>query len=327
MARKGGLGRGLTALIPQASSDVIMDSESPGLREVPIRQIAPNRNQPRRGFDEETLEELAASIKELGILQPLLVRVNDEVHADGDAVSEGGGDADELSYELIAGERRLRAARRAGFTTVPVVVRSADEVASLEQALVENLHRQDLNPLEEAAAYQRLIEEFGYTQERVAQRVGRSRSGVANLLRLFQLTPAVQKLVGDGLLSAGHAKALLAHPDRTYQESLAKRSVRDGLSVRQLEDVVKDRLRMESQLEPDPSESAPPGSPDAGAGEQGSGRAKLRQPGLLELEELLATHLDTRVSISMSARHGKVTVDFADLEDLERIYRRIIGGE
>jgi ParB family chromosome partitioning protein len=190
--------------------------------------------------------------------------------------------------------------------------------------LVENLHRQDLNPLEEAAAYQRLIEEFDHTQEQVAQRVGRSRSAVANLLRLFQLTPAVQKLVGEGLLSAGHAKALLAHPDRAYQESLAMRSVRESLSVRQVEELVKERLALESRLEDEapagPSPTSPVGNEPSPPG------GKLRPPGLLELEELLADHLDTRVAISMSAKRGRVTIEFADLEDLERIYRRIIGG-
>jgi ParB family chromosome partitioning protein len=269
-----------------------------------VHELEANRLQPRQNFDEESLEDLAASIKELGVLQPLLVREID------------GG------YELIAGERRLRAARRAGLSTVPVVVRSVDDHAALEQALVENLHRQDLNPLEEAAAYQRLIQEFDYTQEQVAQRVGRSRSAVANLLRLFQLPPTVQRLVGDGLLSTGHAKALLGHPDRAYQDALAKQAVRDALSVRQVEEMVRERLALEQALDDaDGSEEVEPDSPP---GDPTS--AKLRPPGLLELEELLADHLDTRVTISMSARHGKVTIDFADLEDLERIYRRIISA-
>jgi ParB family chromosome partitioning protein len=305
VSRKSGLGRGLTSLIPPSSDEIEVVDPGTGLAEVPIDRIVANPNQPRRAFDEESLSELAASMKELGVLQPLLVRTVDD------------------GYELIAGERRLRAARRAGFETVPVVVKEAEGVASLEQALVENLHRQDLNPLEEAAAYQRLIEQFGYTQEQVAERVGRSRSGVANLLRIFQLTPAVQRLVGDGLLSAGHAKALLGHPDRAYQEALAKRAVSEELTVRAVEDLVKERLRLESQTEQEPT-----GEQDAGAGdESGGGERKLRQPGLIELEELLASHLDTRVSISMASKRGKVTVEFADLEDLERIYRRIIAGQ
>lgn len=173
-------------------------------------------------FDEEALEGLTDSVRELGVLQPVLVRAKDD------------------GYELIAGERRWRAAKRAGLPTIPAVVRTTDDVSSLEQALVENLHRQDLNALEEAAAYQQLIEDFGLTQDQVAKRVGKSRSTVANQLRLFQLPPAVQKLVGEGLISAGHAKALLAHPDRSYQELLARRAVAESLSVRDLERLVKE---------------------------------------------------------------------------------------
>ncbi len=303
MARKGGLGRGLTALIPATSGDEERPvGEGGGLQDLPVDLVRANPMQPRRSFDEDTLDGLVESIKELGVLQPVLVREADD------------------GYELIAGERRLRAARRAGLRTIPALVRSADDVSSLEQALVENLHRQDLNPLEEAAAYQQLIEDFGYTQDQVAQRVGRSRSAVANLLRLFQLTPAVQRLVGEQLLSAGHAKALLGHPDRSYQEALAKRAVSEGLSVRELEQLVRERLELEAELERG-SEPTPTPGPRADDEE----RQQLRPPGLLELEELLAEHLDTRVAITMSAKRGKVVVDFANLEDLERIYRRIIG--
>lgn len=303
MARKGGLGRGLTALIPATSGDEERPvGEGGGLQDLPVELVRANPLQPRRSFDEDTLDGLVDSIKELGVLQPVLVREADD------------------GYELIAGERRLRAARRAGLRTIPALVRSADDVSSLEQALVENLHRQDLNPLEEAAAYQQLIEDFGYTQDRVAQRVGRSRSAVANLLRLFQLTPAVQRLVGEQLLSAGHAKALLGHPDRSYQETLAKRAVSEGLSVRELEQLVRERLELEAELERGTEPSPVPGPRP-----EGEERQQLRPPGLLELEELLAEHLDTRVAITMSAKRGKVVVDFANLEDLERIYRRIIG--
>ncbi len=305
MARKGGLGRGLTALIPAAEEGT--DVAESGLRELPIGSVQPNALQPRRVFDEETLVGLVESVKELGVLQPILVR------ASGDG------------YELIAGERRWRAAKRAGLPTIPAVVRTVDDEASLEQALVENLHRQDLNALEEAGAYQQLIEDFGLTQEQVAKRVGKSRSAVTNHLRLFQLPPAVQKLVGEGLLSAGHAKALLSHPDRSYQELLARRAVSESLSVRDIEGLVKERLDLESGLgggsAADPEEvldeSPSPEPEDAG-------ERRLRPPGLLELEELLASRLDTRVSIAMSARRGKVTIDFANLEDLERIYRLII---
>lgn len=298
MARKGGLGRGLTALIPQ-SDDAVAD-ESVGLRELPIGSVHPNRMQPRRTFDEETLEGLTDSVRELGVLQPILVRPAED------------------GYELIAGERRWRAAKRAGLATIPAVVRSADDEASLEQALVENLHRQDLSPLEEAAAYQQLIEDFGLTQDQVAVRVGKSRSAVANHLRLFQLPPAVQKLVGEGLVSAGHAKALLGHPDRSYQEALARRVVSESLSVREVERLVKERLDLEADLGDEPPELAPDVDPSEGP------ERRLRPPGLLELEELLASRLSTRVSIAMTAKRGKVTIDFANLEDLERIYRIII---
>ena len=303
MARKGGLGRGLTALIPAAETSD--DAAGTGLQELPIGSVQPNPLQPRRMFDEETLEGLTDSVRELGVLQPVLVRAKDD------------------GYELIAGERRWRAAKRAGLATIPAVVRPTDDVSSLEQALVENLHRQDLNALEEAAAYQQLIEDFGLTQDQVAKRVGKSRSAVANQLRLFQLPPAVQKLVGEGLISAGHAKALLAHPDRSYQEMLARKTVAESLSVRDLERLVKERLDLEAGLggtpEPgvdDDEDRSPQDGPEP--------ERKLRPPGLLELEELLASRLDTRVSIAMTAKRGKVTIDFANLEDLERIYRLII---
>jgi ParB family chromosome partitioning protein len=180
--------------------------------------------------------------------------------------------------------------------------------------------------LEEAAAYQRLVEEFNYTQEQVAGRVGRSRSAVANLLRLFQLTPAVQKLVGDGLLSSGHAKVLLSHPDRAYQEVLAKRAVRENLTVRQVEDLVKERQRLENRGISDTDADDGPGESKGKSDSGESERSKLRQPGLIELEELLAQHLDTRVAITMSSKRGRVTIEFADLEDLERIYRQMIPG-
>lgn len=304
MARKGGLGRGLTALIP--TTEPGDETAGPGLQELPIGSVQPNPLQPRRVFDEESLEGLTDSVRELGVLQPVLVRAKDD------------------GYELIAGERRWRAAKRAGLPTIPAVVRTTDDVSSLEQALVENLHRQDLNALEEAAAYQQLIEDFGLTQEQVAKRVGKSRSAVANQLRLFQLPPAVQKLVGEGLISAGHAKALLGHPDRSYQEMLARRAVSESLSVRDLERLVKERLDLESGLgatSDDAEETA--GSDTEGTGGEPPER-KLRPPGLLELEELLATRLDTRVSIAMTSKRGKVTIDFANLEDLERIYRLII---
>lgn len=304
MARKGGLGRGLTALIPAAETPE--ESSGVGLQELPIGAVRPNPLQPRRMFDEEALEGLTDSVRELGVLQPVLVRSTDD------------------GYELIAGERRWRAAKRAGLPTIPAVVRSTDDVSSLEQALVENLHRQDLNALEEAAAYQQLIEDFGLTQEQVATRVGKSRSAVANQLRLFQLPPAVQKLVGEGLISAGHAKALLGHPDRSYQELLARRAVSESLSVRDLERLVKERLDLEAGLGTTVDDVDDADTTSSTEDESPSPERKLRPPGLLELEELLASRLDTRVSIAMTAKRGKVTIDFANLEDLERIYRLII---
>jgi len=299
VARRSGLGRGLGALIP---SEAAAASTGGPLRltELPVSDIAPNPHQPRRAFDEEALAALTASVRELGVLQPVLVRP-----------------AGEDRFELVAGERRWRAAKRAGLPTVPAIVREVDETTSLEHALVENLHRQDLNPLEEAAAYQQLIEDFHLTHDQVAARVGKSRAAISNTLRLFQLPPAIQKLVADGQLSAGHARALLGTPDRAYQEQLARRAVNEGLSVREVEEAVRQRVELAEASVPDGS-----GTPVALAG--GAVR-KLRAPGLLELEELFSQYLDTRVSVTMGPRRGKVVIEFADLEDLERLYRRITG--
>jgi ParB family transcriptional regulator, chromosome partitioning protein len=283
-----GLGKGLSALIPGDLSDPSGDGQS-GVLEVPIGQIEPNRFQPRSHFDEESLTGLTASIRELGVLQPILVR-------------RLGPD----QYELIAGERRWRAAKRAGLQLMPVIVREVADTLSLQQALVENLHRDDLNPLEEAAAYQQLIDDFGLTQEEVAQRVGKSRSAVANLLRLFQLAPQVQKLIAEGKLSAGHAKVLLSTPDRAFQETLARRIAGDSLTVRDTEEAIRKRNELDSSTRQSSRPARPP---------------TLRAPGLLELENLLADQLDTRVRIDMGPKRGKVVIEFADLEDLERIYR------
>jgi ParB family chromosome partitioning protein len=194
---------------------------------------------------------------------------------------------------------------------VPAIVRTVDDTTSLEQALVENLHRADLNALEEAAAYQQLIEDFGLTHDQVAARVGKSRAAVSNTLRLFQLPPAIQKLVADSQLSAGHARALLGTPDRAYQEQLARRVVAEDLSVRDVEEAVRVRGELAEA------------TGGASASSTGTSTRKLRQPGLLELEELFSQYLETRVSVSAGPRRGKVVIDFADLEDLERIYRRI----
>jgi ParB family transcriptional regulator, chromosome partitioning protein len=295
--RRGGLGKGLGALIPSdvAPSSAAGLASRPGIEEVAINQIDPNPYQPRNRFDEESLAGLTASIRELGVLQPILVRqVSDD------------------RYAIIAGERRWRAAKRAGLQFIPVIVRQVNDELTLQHALVENLHRDDLNPLEEAAAYQQLVEDFDLTQEEVAHKVGKSRSAVANLLRLFQLPPQVQRLVAEGRVSAGHAKALLGTPDRAFQESLARRVATDGLSVRDTEEAVRQRNGLAG------SSSGSTGS--------SAGRTKLRAPGLLELEELLAEQLDTRVSINVGPKRGRVVIEFADLEDLERIYRVMAGS-
>lgn len=289
MARRSGLGRGLGALIP---TEVVTDRDS-ALLEVPVDQIVPNAYQPRGHFDEEALSSLTASVRELGVLQPILVRPKENEQ-----------------YELIAGERRWRAAKRAGLRAIPALVRSVTDVSSLEQALVENLHRQDLNSLEEAAAYQQLIEDFHLTHDEVATRVGKSRSAVSNALRLFQLPPSIQRMVAEGQLSAGHARALLATPDRAFQEALAKRAIAESLSVRDVEDSVRERNELAQKLGGTPAAGGSSARPPRGS----------RPTGLVELEDLLAAHLDTRVRVDLGAKRGRITIDFATLEDLERIY-------
>ena len=289
MTRRSGLGRGLSSLIP---ADFIADSGV--YQEIDINEVVPNRYQPREHFDEETLASLSRSITEIGVIQPIVVR-----------------ELEEGQYELIAGERRWRAAKRANLAAIPAIIRTSDDLSSLETAVVENLHRQDLNPLEEAAAYQQLVEEFGLTQDDVAQRVGRSRSAVANTLRLLHLPPMVQRLLIEGQLSAGHARALLATPDRSEQERLATQIVQEGLTVRQIEEMLR---------EEDPTE---PADEDESSAEQTI--PKVPDAGVLELEELLAVRLDTRVAVKLGKGPGKLVVDFADVDDLERIYRIIAG--
>jgi ParB family transcriptional regulator, chromosome partitioning protein len=297
MARLGGLGKGLGALIPTETGGGGPDGDVPWLADLPIDSISPNPHQPRVHFDEESLAELAASIREIGVLQPVLVRPV--------------GDA----YQLVAGERRWRAARRAGLAIIPAIVRATDDLGAVERALVENLHRQDLTPLEEAAAFQQLIEDFGLTHEQVAGRVGKSRSAVTNTLRLMSLPPGVQHLLADGRLTAGHARALLGTPDRSRQEQLARQAAAENWSVRMLEDTIRDQGESMSKVT-----QLPTRIPD-GAGLTPATR--LRAPGLLELEELLAEHLQTKVGVTMGSKRGRVVIDFADLEDLERIYHVI----
>jgi ParB family chromosome partitioning protein len=292
VARPGGLGRGLGALIPTGT----VAEQAGGLAEIPVVEIRPNPQQPRDYFDEEALASLADSIREVGILQPVLVRA-----------AEGGG------YELIAGERRWRAARRVGLQTVPALVRVADDASMLQHAIVENVQREELNPLEEAAAYQQLIEDFSLTHDEVATRVGKSRATITNTLRLLQLPPSIQRYLKDGAIRSGHARALLGTPDRSFQEQLARRIVAEDLSVRTVEEAIRTR---ESTATVRPEVTAVTANPGG----------RLRPPGLLELEELLGDYLETRVKISMGARHGRVQIDFANLEDLERIYRMMSQG-
>lgn len=329
MARRSGLGRGLDALIPVG---VVQPSAS-ALRDVPLSSIRPNQYQPRTQFDEETLSALVDSIRAIGVLQPVLLR-----------------ETDPGEYELIAGERRWRASKRAGLQSIPALVQRADDVSSLEQALVENLHREDLNPLDEAAAYQQLIEDFGCTHEDVARRVGKSRAAISNSLRLFQLPPVVQRLVRDAKLTPGHARALLATPDRELQEVLAHDAVVANLSVRALEDRVREATAAEARATSESDASVDAEALDVVAPATGEvelpaladsarslpseprrsrevprGTTGLRPPGVLELEELLADHLNTRVHVDMGAQRGRIVVDFATLEDLERIYRAMLG--
>lgn len=301
MARLSGLGKGLGALIP-ADATTVEAGDQPRLEDLPVASIVPNPHQPRVHFDEESLAELAASVREIGVLQPVLVRPG----------------AEDGTYELVAGERRWRAARRAGLAVIPAIVRTTDDLGSVERALVENLHRQDLTALEEASAYQQLVEDFSLTHEQVASRVGKSRSAVTNTLRLLSLPPAIQALLADGRLSAGHAKALLGSPDRAFQEQLARRAAAESWSVRMLEEAVRARG---GAAEPEAAAAVPPGKVGDGAGLIPATR--LRPPGLLELEELLAEYLSTRVNVTMGTGKGKVVIEFADLEDLERIYHQM----
>jgi ParB family chromosome partitioning protein len=315
--RRSGLGRGLQALIPPVEETTDHTDERAALLEVEIGAVVPNPRQPRGRFEEEALGSLTDSVRELGVLQPILVR------------PLGAG-----RYELVAGERRWRAARRAGLATVPAIVRGVDDRRSLEEALVENLHRQDLNPLEEAAAYQQLLDEHGLTQEEVAQRVGKSRPAVANAVRLFQLPAAVQRLVAEGALHAGHARALLGLPDPEQQEAAARRVVAESLSVRQVEDLVRESSATPPQAArsatpPPAARSATP--PPAAPGSAGAERAPLDLPaerpaGLLELEEQLGDLLSTRVRVAAARGRGRITIEFADLGDLERIYHLLVEG-
>lgn len=292
--QRRGLGRGLAALIPQEPGSGVTFAE------IPLSAVGPNPRQPRGVFDEDELEGLATSIRDLGLLQPLVVRQTGEDR-----------------YELIAGERRLRASRIAGLTTVPAIVRDTDDTNLLKEALVENIHRVQLNPLEEAAAYQQLLEDFEVTQEELARRLGKSRPTISNGLRLLTLPPAVQRKVAAGVISAGHAKAILALPQKRAQEALADRIVAEGLSVRATEETV--RLKM---LDDQPTTSREPSSTSGRSG----GRHRVQAPALVELQDDLSDALQARVKISMGARRGKLTVQFGSIDDLERIVGVIARG-
>lgn len=300
MARRSGLGKGIEALIPPPVHNA--DDQDASFREIPIGSIRANTRQPRLHFDEGALDSLTESVRVSGVLQPVLVR----------EISPG-------SFELIAGERRWRAATNAGLATIPAVVRSVDDARSLEDALVENLHREDLGPIEEAVAYQQLQEEFGLTQDQVAKRVAKSRSAVANTIRLLQLPSSVRVLVDGGRLSAGHARALLGLSGAAEQQEMAKLVIEGGLSVRDLEDRI--RSLHETPTELDPQETKERDTP------RGQPEKRSRSAAALELEERLSEHLDTRVTVTLGPKErGKVTVEFASVPDLDRIFRVITEG-
>ncbi len=288
--RKGGLGRGLDALIP--ASIIPPDITTPSgvvvadRNDVDINLISPNPKQPRTVFDEEQLAELAASIKEVGLLQPPVVR------------SIGNG-----KYQLIMGERRYRASKLAGLKSIPVIIRQTPDDQLLREALVENIHRSQLNPLEEGAAYQQLLNDFGYTHDELADRLGKSRPAITNTMRLLNLPASVQRRVAAGVLSAGHARALLSLTDEKEIEALANRIVAEGLTVRAVEEIV-----------------------STGAAKLKGGsvkRGRLLAPRLKEIGDQLSDTLDTRVSVELGKKKGKIVIEFATMEDLERITKLI----
>ena len=280
-ARKGGLGRNLDSLIPTAiklpgSETVIADRD-----EVLLSAIKPNPKQPRTVFDEDSLKELAASIKEVGLLQPPVVR-------------KSGAD----TYELIMGERRVRAAKLAGLTSIPVIIRQTPDNELLREAILENIHRSQLNALEEAAAYNQLLTDFGYTHEELATKLGKSRPLISNTIRLLNLPPSVQRRVAAGTISAGHARALLGLADQYEIEKLANRIVAEGLSVRATEEIIS--LGGKSQSTKTKNKST-------------------TSPEIKELGVRLSDALDTRVNIEMTQKRGKIVIEFGSLEDLHRI--------
>ncbi len=296
-ARKGGLGRGLGSLIPSGESKQLssvvagVPVDIAHLNHIPINSISPNPRQPRTVFDEEKMAELITSIKEVGVLQPPVVR------------SIGDG-----RYELIMGERRLRAAKAAGLSQIPVIIRQTPDDQLLREALLENIHRSELNALEEGAAYEQLLNDFNYTHDELAQKIGRSRPHISNTLRLLQLPPSVQRRVAAGVLSAGHARALLALGDSGAMERLANRIVTEGLSVRAVEEIISVGVK-------------------GGKKKSSSSKSKSVSPELAELAEELGDFLNTRVTIDKATgkSNGKIIIEFASGEDLRRIIEEIEG--
>ena len=297
--RTGGLGRGLGALIPTGPTPSTAIPEAPvvqpvsGARfaELPLDRITPNPLQPRSNFDPDALSELVTSIREVGLLQPVVVR-------------EVAGDADGPRYELVMGERRWRASQEVGTGTIPAIIRDTADDDLLRDALLENLHRQELNPLEEAAAYAQLLTDFGATHEQLAERIGRSRPQISNTLRLLQLPAPVQRRVAAGVLSAGHARAILGLSTPEAQEEMAGRVVAEGMSVRNVEEAVQ-LARSDG---------------DAPSPQPRGGRAKAAPaPELAELADRLSDRFETRVKVDMGRTRGKVVIDVGSLEDLHRI--------
>ncbi|WP_068249335.1 ParB/RepB/Spo0J family partition protein [Janibacter corallicola] len=271
----------------EAAGEELAPVPGASFAEVPLDAIRPNPKQPRGVFDEDAMAELAHSISEIGVLQPVVVR----------RVAPSDG----VEYELIMGERRWRASREAGRDTVPAIIKDTDEDDLLRDALLENLHRTDLNPLEEAAAYQQLLDDFGCSQAELSGRIGRSRPQISNMLRLLRLPPMVARRVAAGVLSAGHARALLGLEDAAQMERLAQRIVAEGLSVRSVEEIVT------LGMEPEAQKGTSPRS------------ARERDPQLDELAGRISDRLDTRVKIDLGKRKGKMTIEFASREDLHRV--------
>ena len=289
-SRKGGLGRGLDALIPTSVMPTEIKTQSGVLTanrdEIDVNNISANPKQPRTVFDEDQLTELALSIKEVGLLQPPVVR------------SIGNG-----KYQLIMGERRFRAAKLAGLKSIPVIIRQTSDDQLLREALIENIHRSQLNPLEEGAAYQQLLNDFSYTHDELAVKLSKSRPAITNTMRLLNLPPAVQRKVAAGVISAGHARALLSLTDEKEIENLANRIVAEGLTVRAVEEVVAT------------------GAAKVKGGSVRSG--KIIAPKLKEISDQLSDHLDTRVNVELGKQKGKIVIEFATIEDLERISKVI----